>query len=191
MSSKSSPVPGPRERKSAGATVGTCLPEQRVQLDAACPVRVGDRRRREGGSHIGERAGLRCMGGHEVDLDEHVLVLRVGVIRRLVQRQVDGAVAVAVDAARLPSVQQTITVGVGIGLERDLERDVAGERRDLDRERSGRSAREDRRRGASRAPRRVNDNAVAAVVHSGDVMLAPATERTARLPGRAPVPNSF
>jgi hypothetical protein len=82
-----------------------------VQRDAGCPIWVKDR-------SVGE-----CLGDlipsrkqepvrrHEVELDEDVLVARIGAQPGEVE--VDRAVAVDVDPVRLPFVRQSVAVGVG------------------------------------------------------------------------------
>ena len=75
---------------------------------------------------------LRLVRRHVVHLDEDVLSLRVGVVRRLMQRQIDVSVPVAVDPVRLPRIRKRVTVGV-LRLRRPCEvgfdRKVAGEKR--------------------------------------------------------------
>src|SRR6266508_1284822 len=100
--------------------------------DAGRRVRVGDRSRAEGLSHALDadaRDALRLAQGqgvglvilHPVDLDEEVLVVRVGAFGAVgdtiavrvdlhAEREVDGSIAVEVDAARLPAVRKAVTV---------------------------------------------------------------------------------
>ena len=95
-----------------------------VKVDAGAAIGVVHGRIGEGDRHVLEtervrRVAVRVAGdapaggaGHGVDLDEDVLAVRIGVVRGLVEGQIDGAVPVGVDALRLPGVEQPIAVGI-------------------------------------------------------------------------------
>ena len=94
-----------------------------MELDPLRAVRVVHRCRVERSDHLVDRVVRDLVPGHVIELDEDVLVLRIGAHLR--QVDVDRAVAVRVHAVLLPAVRQPVAIGVrrvlGLALRRQQE----------------------------------------------------------------------
>ena len=104
-----------------GAVGDRLLVDDDVQPNSIHAVGIGDVRGRESRHHVRHGGGQWLVLGHEVQLDVDILVQRARPLGRgyravavvVVKDQVDRPIAVGVDAAGLPAIEEPVTIGVG------------------------------------------------------------------------------